>query len=80
MCNLNETLFTTTADAMVKTGLLAAGYNNINLDDCWPLKERNANKELQWDPKIFPHGMPWLADYLHTRGFNFGIYTNAGNM
>ncbi|KAH7135933.1 putative alpha-galactosidase [Dendryphion nanum] len=80
MCNLNETLFTTTADAMAKTGLLAAGYNNINLDDCWPLKERNAKGELEWDPSIFPHGMPWLADYLHKRGFNFGIYTNAGNM
>ncbi|KAF2178205.1 carbohydrate-binding module family 13 protein [Zopfia rhizophila CBS 207.26] len=80
MCNLNETLFTKTADAMVSTGLLAAGYDNINLDDCWLLKERNSKKELQWDPDLFPHGMPWLADYLHTRGFKFGIYENAGNM
>lgn len=79
-CNLNETLFVKTADAMVEKGLLAAGYNNINLDDCWPLQERTAEGELQWDPKLFPHGMPWLGDYLHTHGFNFGIYTNAGNM
>jgi alpha-galactosidase len=79
MCNLNETLFVQTADAMLSNGLLAAGYNNINLDDCWSLKNRTASGELQWEPKIFPHGMPWLADYLHTRGFNFGMYTNAGN-
>jgi alpha-galactosidase len=80
MCNLNESLFVQTADAMVSNGLLEAGYNNMNLDDCWSLKNRTATtKELQWDPKLFPHGMPWLADYLHERGFNFGMYTNAGN-
>ncbi|KAF2642511.1 alpha-galactosidase extracellular [Massarina eburnea CBS 473.64] len=79
-CNLNETLFTTTADAMAKNGLLAAGYKNINLDDCWSKTKRNAKGELEWNTTLFPHGMPWLGDYLHTRGFNFGIYTNAGNM
>jgi alpha-galactosidase len=80
MCNLNETLFTTTADAMLERGLLAAGYNNINLDDCWSLLDREPNGELLWNSTIFPHGMPWLGEYLHKRGFNFGIYTNAGNM
>ncbi|CAI6322532.1 unnamed protein product [Periconia digitata] len=78
-CNLNETLFTRTADEMAKNGLLAAGYDNINLDDCWSTMERNAKGELEWNTTIFPHGMPWLGDYLHERGFNFGIYTNAGN-
>jgi alpha-galactosidase len=77
-CNLNETLFVKTADAMVEKGLLAAGYNNINLDDCWPIQNRSAKGELQWNATIFPHGMPWLGDYLHEKGFNFGIYTNAG--
>lgn len=80
MCNLNETLFVQTADAMVERGLLAAGYNNINLDDCWPETERNSNNELIWNSTLFPHGMPWLGNYFHDRGFNFGIYTNAGNM
>lgn len=79
-CNLNETLFVKTADAMVQKGLLAAGYNTINLDDCWPLQERNKKGELEWNSTIFPHGMPWLGKYLHDRGFGFGIYTNAGNM
>lgn len=80
MCNLNETLFVKTADAMVEKGLLAAGYNNINLDDCWSTQERNTKGELEWNATIFPHGMPWLGNYLHEHGFNFGIYTNAGNM
>ncbi|KAF1950881.1 alpha-galactosidase extracellular [Byssothecium circinans] len=80
MCNLNETLFTRTADEMANNGLLAAGYNNINLDDCWSKTERNAKGELEWNTTLFPHGMPWLGDYLHKRGFSFGIYTNSGNM
>lgn len=81
MCNINETLFTRTADAMAEKGLLAAGYNSINLDDCWHVQTgRNAKRELEWNSTLFPHGMPWLGDYLHDRGFSFGIYTNAGNM
>ncbi|KAL5416937.1 hypothetical protein PMIN04_007933 [Paraphaeosphaeria minitans] len=80
-CNLNETLFTRTAEAMVEKGLLAAGYNHINLDDCWHVQTgRNAKRELEWNSTLFPHGMHWLGDYLHDRGFKFGIYTNAGNM
>ena len=30
-CGLNQSLFVETADAMVKNGLLEAGYNRINL-------------------------------------------------
>lgn len=79
-CNLNETLFTRTADAMAANGLLAAGYNHINLDDCWHVQTgRNSDQELEWNSTLFPHGMPWLGDYFHDRGFSFGIYTNAGN-
>jgi alpha-galactosidase len=65
---------------MVSTGLLAAGYNRLNVDDCWPLLNRTSNGTLQWDPVKFPHGLPWLAQYLKTRGFNFGIYSDAGNL
>lgn len=80
MCNLNETLFVQIADSMEAKGLLAAGYNNINLDDCWMLKNRSSKGELQWDPVLFPRGLPWLANYMHKKGFRFGIYENAGNM
>ena len=79
-CNLNETLFVKTADAMAEKGLLAAGYNHMNMDDCWPLQERTLKGALQWNATRFPHGIPWLADYLHKKGFKLGMYTNAGNM
>lgn len=79
-CGLNESLFTETADAMLKNGLLSAGYTAINLDDCWHLKNRSASGQLQWNPQLFPNGLPWLGEYLHARNFSFGIYTNSGKM
>ncbi|KAK6355542.1 hypothetical protein TWF696_004641 [Orbilia brochopaga] len=78
MCDLNQTLFTATADAMAANGLLAAGYDRINIDDCWPLHDRAEDKSLQWNATLFPDGMPWLGAYLKERGFHFGIYSDAG--
>lgn len=78
-CDLNQTLFTTTADAMVSKGLLAAGYDRVNIDDCWPLHERAANGSLQWDPVKFPDGLIYLGQYLKERNLKFGIYSDAGN-
>jgi alpha-galactosidase len=33
-CELNQTLFTETADVMASKGLLKAGYDGVNIDDC----------------------------------------------
>ncbi|KAJ5246376.1 hypothetical protein N7468_001359 [Penicillium chermesinum] len=78
-CDLNETLFTKTAESMVSRGLLAAGYNRLNLDDCWMQTSRSDNGSLQWNTTLFPHGIPWLANYAHQHGFHLGIYEDAGN-
>jgi alpha-galactosidase len=80
MCDLNETLFTTTADTMVSSGLLAAGYNRLNLDDCWMQYKRAPNGSLQTNTTLFPRGLPWLAEYVKSRGFHFGIYQDSGNL
>lgn len=80
MGGLNESLFVHTAEAMVSKGLLAAGYNRLNLDDEWSLMSRSANGSMQWDPEKFPHGLPWLTDFLKSKGFIPGIYTDAGNL
>jgi alpha-galactosidase len=34
-CDINETLIQETANELVSTGLAAAGYIFLNLDDCW---------------------------------------------
>jgi alpha-galactosidase len=79
-CNsqMNESLFTNTADAMVNLGLDKLGYSYVNIDDCWLQKDRDANGNLQVDTSRFPHGMKWLGDYIHSKGLKFGTYESAG--
>jgi alpha-galactosidase len=77
--NINEVLLRETADTMVKNGMRDAGYNYIVIDDCWSMKERDANGSLVADPVKFPSGMKALGEYLHARGFKFGIYGCAGS-
>ncbi|MGH8279663.1 MAG: glycoside hydrolase family 27 protein [Gammaproteobacteria bacterium] len=79
-CKLNEKLFVDTANALVSTGLAKLGYDYVNIDDCWMQKQRNAAGDLVPNPKIFPHGMKWLGDYIHSKGLKFGIYEDAGYM
>lgn len=78
-CAINETVFTETADAMLANGLREAGYDRINIDDCWPADTRDENGALQWNSTLFPHGLVWLGQYLKDRGFKFGIYEDAGS-
>ena len=52
------------ADRLVSDGYLAAGYNHVNMDDCWMAKERDANGKLVADPDRFPSGIKALADYV----------------
>lgn len=77
---INEQLIFDTADIMVEKGLLAKGYEYLVIDDCWSLKERDSNERLVADPEKFPHGMKAVADYVHSKGLKFGMYSCAGNL
>jgi alpha-galactosidase len=77
-CNIDEKLIRETADAMVKTGLKDAGYQYINIDDCWH-GARDASGNIQPDPQRFPNGIKAVADYVHARGLKLGIYSDVGN-
>lgn len=74
---LSDILIQQVADAMVTNGMRDAGYQYINLDDGWSLPDR-LNGHIQADPLKFPQGMKAVADYLHARGFKFGIYEDRG--
>jgi len=76
-CNVSEQLIRETADAMVANGMKAAGYQYINIDDCWH-GERDARGFIQPNKEHFPSGMKALADYVHARGLKLGIYSDAG--
>lgn len=67
-CNINETLVLTTAKQMKSLGLQAAGYNYVNIDDCYSLKTRNAAGDIVEDPVKFGSGMRNLTDQIHAMG------------
>jgi alpha-galactosidase len=76
--NISEDLIKGTADAMIANGMRDAGYTYIVLDDTWSALERDPDGNLMAHPEKFPSGMKALGDYLHERGFKFGIYGCAG--
>jgi alpha-galactosidase len=77
-CDVDEKLIRQTADVFVSSGLKAAGYQYVNIDDCWSLRERGPDGRLVADPVKFPGGIHALADYVHARGLKLGIYGDAG--
>lgn len=77
--NINEKQIKEIADVMVSSGMLAAGYTYLNLDDNWMATSRDANGDLRADPTRFPGGMKALGDYIHGKGLKFGIYGDRGN-
>jgi alpha-galactosidase len=76
-CNVDETIIRAMADAMATNGMKAAGYQYINIDDCWQ-GQRDARGFIQADPLKFPSGMKALADYVHAQGLKLGIYSDVG--
>ena len=77
-CNVRDELVRGMADAMVKSGMKDAGYQYIVIDDCWQVS-RDANASIIADPQRFPSGIKTLADYVHSLGLKFGIYSDAGS-
>jgi alpha-galactosidase len=63
------------ADAMAKSGMKAAGYVYINIDDTWE-GYRDAQGNITTNKK-FPD-MKALADYVHGKGLKLGIYSSPG--
>ncbi|GAA2145225.1 hypothetical protein GCM10009760_33640 [Kitasatospora kazusensis] len=77
--DFNETMVEGIADIFVSKGLKAAGYQYVNIDDCWALPHRDAAGNLVPDPVRFPHGIKAVADYVHSKGLKFGLYSSAGS-
>jgi len=77
-CNVSESLIKEMADAMVKSGMRDAGYQYIVIDDCWQISRDSAGSIVA-DPERFPSGMRALADYIHSKGLKFGLYSCAGS-
>lgn len=85
---LNETVVKASALAMSTNGMLAVGYQYINLDDGWmnfkrgpknaPNTPAARDSTLSADPGKFPSGIPSLSTYIHGLVEKFGIYLSGG--
>jgi len=76
-CDVDEKLIRETSDAIVASGMKAAGYEYVVIDDCWQ-GERDSLGFIRPDPKRFPSGMKALGDHIHSKGLKFGIYSDVG--
>jgi len=76
---ISENLYMAMADRMSADGYGDAGYQYVNIDDCWAEKLRDpVTQQLIPDKTRFPSGMRALADYVHNRGLKLGIYGDYG--
>jgi alpha-galactosidase len=77
-CNVDEAIIRQTADAIVSSGMKDAGYQYVNIDDCWH-GARDSLGFIHADTARFPSGIKALADYVHSKGLKLGIYSDAGS-
>ena len=77
---IDENMIKEIADALVSTGLKDLGYDYLVIDDCWSKKKRDENGKLVPNPEKFPNGMKAVADYVHSKGLKFGMYSCVGTM
>jgi alpha-galactosidase len=74
-CRVSEDVVRAQAQAMVTNGMKAAGYRYVNVDDCWQ-GTRDSQGNIRPNSK-FPD-MKGLADYIHSLGLKFGVYSSPG--
>jgi alpha-galactosidase len=74
-CKVDESAVRANAAALVSSGMKAAGYVYVNIDDCWQ-GERDSKGFIHANSR-FPD-MKGLGDYIHSLGLKFGIYSSPG--
>jgi alpha-galactosidase len=75
---VTDTLVRGIADAMVSSGMQAAGYQYINIDDMWQASSRDSSGNIAPSASKFPSGIKALADYVHGKGLKLGLYSDRG--
>lgn len=78
--NIDETLILDVAGAMQASGLAEAGYQYMNLDDCWQSSMRDDLGRLQGDLQNFSRGIPALIEDINSMGLKVGLYSSNGTL
>jgi len=77
-CNVSERPHQANSRCDGESGMKDAGYQYVIIDDCWQVG-RDKDGNILADPQRFPSGIKALADYVHSAGLKFGIYSDVGN-
>ncbi|KAH7925521.1 glycoside hydrolase [Leucogyrophana mollusca] len=78
-CSISESLVIAAANQFISLGLKQAGYQYINIDDCWSEKDRdNTTQRIVPDSTKFANGIDSVAAQVHDLGLQIGIYSDAG--
>ncbi len=75
--DINEELVKEIADVFIEKGLKDAGYDFVVIDDGWQI-DRDEEGNILANMEKFPSGIKALADYVHSKGLKFGLYSDAG--
>lgn len=75
---INANVIKAQADAMVSSGMQAAGYRYVNIDEGWWQGTRDSSGNITVSSADWPGGMQAIAAYIHSKGLKAGIYTDAG--
>ncbi len=78
--HISEDSIYETAKALTDSGLAAAGYKYVNIDDCWQSSFRDEEGKLQGDLEAFPSGMEALCKKINALGLKMGIYSSNGTL
>jgi len=83
---ISAALFQQQAAKLVSLGFKDAGYDRLDVDDCY-MDRRCANAsevgcaragDLRADENRFPGGVPALSTKIHGMGLKFGVYNDVG--
>ena len=69
---IDQEMIVEMAKVMKEKGLVDAGYEYMNIDDCWEAKHRNVRNELESDAVTFPDGIKKLAERVNGYGMKLG--------
>ncbi len=77
--HISEESIYDSAKVLVDTGLADAGYQYVNLDDCWQSSMRDEDGKLQGDLETFPSGIEELCRRINALGLKMGLYSSNGS-
>jgi hypothetical protein len=76
--SINTAVIEAAANAVVSSGMQAAGYQYVNIDAGWWSGTRDSSGNITVSATQWPGGMQAVASYIHSKGLKAGIYTDAG--